>query len=335
MRIYIRNYAHQVNALTKLTHKDVPFEWGPQQNAAQKDIKQAVLDCPALKPIDYTSDSPVILTIDMSQLTVGYYLCQEDSENPRKHTYNTFSSITLNDHEMHFSQPKLELYRLYCALCTLRLYIIGVQNLIIETDACYIKGMLQNLDIQPSVSMNHWIVSILMFHFTLVHVRGAVHGPDGLSCRPRQPEDPEDSDDEEFEDWINAVHGFVHTLHPVSHSYALQSLVLTQPELTSNAQHLRNAPHTYDDDYSQVPHSLAADEEDKRLDFLWLWMDTLQRLDDISDTKYSIFLCFATGFFKDSKCLWRCHVQGAHQLIIWQSRQLAVLRSLHSNIGHK
>ena len=111
--------------------------------------------------------------------------------------------------------------------------------------------MLQNPDIQPLASMNHWIVSILMFHFTLIHVRGVVHGPDELSCRPRQPEDPEESDDEEFEDWINAVHGFVHTLHPVSRSYELQSLVLTQPEPTSNVQSLCNTPHTYDNDYSQ------------------------------------------------------------------------------------
>ena len=126
MRIYIRNYAHRINALTKLTCKDVPFEWGSEQSAAQDDIKQAVLDCPALKPIDYTSDSPVILAVDTSQIAVGYYLCQEESENSRKRIYNRFGSITLNDRERRFSQPKLELYGLYRALRTLRLYIIGV-----------------------------------------------------------------------------------------------------------------------------------------------------------------------------------------------------------------
>ena len=142
------------------------------------------------------------------QIAISYYLCQEDSENPRKHIYNRFGSITLNDHKRCFSQLKLELYGLYHALHTLQLCIIGVQNLIVETNVRYIKGMLQNPDIQPSASMNRWIVSILMFHFTLVHVRGAVHGPNRLLHRPRQPEDPEESDDEEFKDWIDAVHGF-------------------------------------------------------------------------------------------------------------------------------
>ena len=164
--------------------------------------------------------------------------------------------------------------------------------------------MLHNPDIQPSASMNRWIVAILMFHFTLVHIRGAVHGPDRLLCRPKQPDDSEESDDEEFEDWINAVHGFVHTLHPVGRSYEPQSLALTQPEPTSNAQSLRNVPHTYDDDYSQVPRSPAADEEDEKLDFLWLWMDTLHRPEEMSDSEYSAFLRFTTGFFKDSKRLW-------------------------------
>ena len=126
MHIYICNYVHRINALMKLMCKDVPFEWGSEQSAAQDDIKQAVLDCPALKPINYTSNSPVILAIDTSQIAVSYYLCQEDSENPRKHIYNRFGSITLNDCERRFLQLKLELYGLYRALRTLWLYIIGV-----------------------------------------------------------------------------------------------------------------------------------------------------------------------------------------------------------------
>ena len=78
-------------------------------------------------------------------------------------------------------QPKLELYGLYKALQSLKLYLIGIRNIIIEVDTKYIKGMLSNPDIAPSASMNRWILSILMFHFTLVHVPGTHHRPDGLS----------------------------------------------------------------------------------------------------------------------------------------------------------
>jgi Na+-driven multidrug efflux pump len=48
-------------------------------------------------------------------------------------------------------------------------------------DARYIKEMLWNPDISPSASINRWILAILMFYFTLVHIPGTHHTPNGLS----------------------------------------------------------------------------------------------------------------------------------------------------------
>lgn len=94
MHIYIRNYAHHINTLNKLTRKGAPFKFGPDQLTAQADLKQAVLDCPALKPINYTSESPVILAVDISIIAVSFYLCQGDLVNPNKRIYNRFGSVT-------------------------------------------------------------------------------------------------------------------------------------------------------------------------------------------------------------------------------------------------
>ena len=90
--------------------------------------------------------------------------------------------MLLNKREANYSQPKLELYGLFRSLRTARLWIIGVRNLTVEVDAKYIKGMLNNPDIQPNATINRWIAGILLFDFKLVHVPGATHGPDGLSC---------------------------------------------------------------------------------------------------------------------------------------------------------
>jgi hypothetical protein len=80
-----------------------------------------------------------------------------------------------------------------------------------------------NLDIQPSASINCWIISILTFHFTLVHVKGTFHGLDGLSQRPQQPGNPdEENDKEEFNDWIDHLHSFIHMIQ--SESCTLHSL---------------------------------------------------------------------------------------------------------------
>jgi hypothetical protein len=154
MRIFIRNFAHRVHHLVKLTRKDVDFEWGEEQDMAQKDLKMALITSPVLKLINYSLEAPVILAVDTSYIAVGMFLCQCSSTNLSQWTYSRFRSITLNDREARFSQLKLEIYGLYRALRAYRMWAIGVRNLVIETDARYIKGMLAHLDILPLVSIN-------------------------------------------------------------------------------------------------------------------------------------------------------------------------------------
>ena len=125
-----------------LTRKDTPFIFGPEQISAQEALKAALLASPALRPIDYTSSAPVILAVDTSQIAVGFLLCQCDAENPRIRRFARFGSITLNNRESRFSQPKLELYGLFRVLRSLKAYLIGVRNLVVEVDVRYIKGML-------------------------------------------------------------------------------------------------------------------------------------------------------------------------------------------------
>ena len=122
IRIFIRNFAHRAHHLVKLTRKDAPFEWGPEQEAAQADLKKAVLDSPALRAINYRSGVPVILAVDTSYIAIGFFLCQAELDNPKIRHYSRFGSITLNDREARFSQAKLEIYGLYRALRACKLY---------------------------------------------------------------------------------------------------------------------------------------------------------------------------------------------------------------------
>jgi hypothetical protein len=133
--------------------KDQPFIFGPEQLAVQEDLKQALVDSPTIRTIDYKSDSPVILAVDTSHIAVGYHLCQCDLDDPRKRHYARFRSITLNDQELRFSQPKLELYGLYHSFRTLKLWLIGIRNLIVKVDTRYIKGMLSNPDLSPGAKI--------------------------------------------------------------------------------------------------------------------------------------------------------------------------------------
>jgi hypothetical protein len=342
-RLFIKNFAHRAHHLVKLTRKGAEWEFGPDQLAAMEDLKQALLTSPALRPINYKSDAPVILSVDTSYLAIGYILSQSDTENPKRRYHARFGSITLNERESRFSQPKLELYGLYRTLRALKLYLIGIRNLIIEVDAKYIKGMLSNPDIAPSASINRWIVSILMFHFTLVHVPGTHHGPDGLSRRRRQPGDREELEDD-FEDWIDDVNGFLHLINsaPTSHNSITQSPLITayitdsieeaviHPVETSQTSKNREETLTYAD----VPRSASSHKTDTTLQKVRHWLETLQRPADISDDQYKTFMRYCTEFFVAHDKLWRKNAKGQHKLVVPQDRRLFLMESAHNDVGH-
>jgi hypothetical protein len=86
-------------------------------------------------------------------------------------------------------------------------FIFGVKNLTVEVDAKYIKGMINNPDLQPNTTINRWITGILLFSFKLVHVSVLKHkGVDGLSRHPPVEEDP--MEDGDYEDWIDCAYLF-------------------------------------------------------------------------------------------------------------------------------
>jgi hypothetical protein len=112
VRIFIKNFSLCAYPLIKLTRKDKPFIFGPEQIQVQEDLKTALLESPALRTINYTSSIPIILAIDTSYIAVGFQLCQCDVTTLPCLYYNQFCSITLNDREFKYSQPKLEIYGL-------------------------------------------------------------------------------------------------------------------------------------------------------------------------------------------------------------------------------
>ena len=342
-RMFIRNFAHRAHHLVKLTRKDAPFEYAEPQITAQEDLKAALLSSPALRPIDYTNGAAVILSVDTSYIAVGYILSQCDTDDKDKRYFARFGSITLNDREARFSQPKLELYGLYRTLRALRLHLIGLRNLVVEVDAKYIKGMLANPDIAPSASINRWIVSICMFHFTLVHIPGAFHGPDGLSRRRPQPGDLPEPDDD-FDDWIDQLHGFLHMILPTSVAvldqppstvYVLTStLSLHDADDSDDIDQPTTTPDTNSDPYSVVPRSDQARKADDRLRMVQEWHKDLQRPSDMPDPEYETFIRYCTEFFIASDKLWRKDRKSEHKLVVAQDRRMFVMVSAHDDTGH-
>ena len=200
MCVWIRNYSSIACPLVNLTRKGWAFLWAEEHVQAMQALKDAITTSSALITIDYTSDCKVYLAVDSSFHGVGWILSQDCADG--KHRPAQFGSISWNEREARYSQAKIELYGLFQALRALCLHLIGVQNLVVEMDAQFIKGMLTNPDIQPNAAINQWIAAILLFDFKLVHVPAEKHqGPDGLSRRDHV--EGEDDEDDNPEEWIN------------------------------------------------------------------------------------------------------------------------------------
>jgi hypothetical protein len=206
LRIFLPNYSKLSRPLVDLTRKDTPFHWGEAQQRSMDAIKEAIRNAPCLAPIDYESEGEVILGVDSSEIGVGWFIAQRQADGTLR--YCRFGSATFSDVVGRYGQSKIELFGLYTALIAARFYIFGVKRLVVEVDAKYLKGMVNNPDRIPDAATNRWIAGIRLFQFEWRHIPGKAHAvADGLSRR-RQAENDQAEDPEAKEEWLDKTYGF-------------------------------------------------------------------------------------------------------------------------------
>lgn len=306
MRIFIRDFSFIARPLVNLTRKGMPFQWGVEEQDAMDILRDAIINSPALRAIDYASDREVILAVDSSKIGVGMVLLQIGEDGKRYPS--RFGSINWNERESRYSQPKVELYGLSRALRSFRIYIVGVRKLTVEVDAKFIKGMINNPDLQPNATINRWIAAILLFTFLLRHVPGLSHGgADGMSRRVAAPGDPVEDDD--FEEWIDRAYSLMVSLP----CFALDDI---PPEVT-------------------IPRSARALAQDAKLEVVRAFLQHFQRPDGLSDSQFLAFVRYSSKFFVKGETLWRRHPDGHHKVVIAPDRRLQLIKTAHDDYGHK
>ena len=110
VRIWIKDYSVKARPLTELVRHDAEFVWDDRRGAAFQALKEAITSPPALHPIDYTSDRPVVLSVDSSIIAVGFILSQLD-EKERKRQQSQYHESS----SQHHCNIKLSLMLLYSA----------------------------------------------------------------------------------------------------------------------------------------------------------------------------------------------------------------------------
>jgi hypothetical protein len=121
-RRHVRNFAEIAKPLTNLTKKDVPFEWGPEQEKAFLELKDMLSQEPLLIYPDFSQ--PFIVACDASTKAVGAILSQIKDGEERPVAY---CSRQLNSAETKYSITELELLALIFAVKQFRCYLYGRQ----------------------------------------------------------------------------------------------------------------------------------------------------------------------------------------------------------------
>lgn len=337
VRIWIQDFAEISRPLVDLTKKDTDFEWLELQQASMDQLKDAVISCPAIRPIDYKSGLGVILAVDLSFKACGYILLQLDTQNRRRPA--RFGSISWNERESRYSQAKIELYGLFRALHAVRIFIIGVLNLTVEVDAKYIKGMINNPDMHPNAAMNRWIAAILLYDFKLVHVPGKkFKGPDGLSRR-RKTVDEGDTDDD-GEDWVDEILSagvwVAAGIEDAKGGGVLKVEVTEMGTVTSLAVTSEN-PKVGEGvaDEFDIPQNETAVKRDEDLLAIKTYLQSLKQPTSLNGKALQQFVKRASRFFVRGDRLWRRESTGRHQIVIFGKDRLRLLNEAHDKLGHK
>jgi len=317
VRIWIKNYSELARPITELWRQRVEFIWDARRQEAFTTLKQLVSSAPALRPIDYSSYNPVILSVDSSNIAVGMILAQIDDNGRRRPA--RYGSIPMGERESRYSQPKLELFGLYRALRTWRIHIIGVKTLHVEVDALYIKGMLNEPDLQPNAAINRWIQGILMFDFKLIHVPGIkFKGPDALSRRiPALEEEIIDDDD----GWLDNI--------------ALFTGISQAPY---RKESLKKTPIKYSP--RSIPSAFHMESKlEKQLLQIIQFLKTLELPSELNTTQDKRrFIQKSSRFFVQETTgrLFKRNGQQPPLLVILDTeKRVAILTQAHENLGHK
>ena len=336
IRIFIKDFAAHARPLVQLTRKDVKFEFAEEQVMSMEKLKLLAQNCTAIRAIDYDSDREVTLAVDASWMAVGFILSQQGFDGKRYPS--RYGSITWNETEQRYSQAKLELYGLFRALKAVKMYIIGVKNFVVEVDAKYIKGMINNPDIQPSATINRWIAGILMFNFKLRHVSAKDHAPaDGLSRRRKSPDDPEIIEESEDEDDVGSAFS-MQRLNDPQQGVVQESITDHDPRIEERdpAQiQFTQTNAVMTTEVLKIPRSEKALIRDEKLKAIKEFLNAPVDMSAMPSSDQRRFIKSVSEFFVSEGKLWRKDKQGRHKLVIWGDKRLELIRQAHDELGHK
>ena len=176
-RRFISGFASMAAPLHELTRKNVRFNWGQEQDAAFKQLKERLISAPVLgMPRD---EGTYYLDTDASDVGLGAVLSQDQDG---QEIVLAYASRTLSKTERNYDVTRRELLAVVYGLKTYRQYLLGRQ-FVIRTDHSALQSLRRTPE--PIGQQARWQTFIEQFSFIIMHRPGTKHqNADALSRRP-------------------------------------------------------------------------------------------------------------------------------------------------------
>lgn len=173
-RRFIQDFSKISRPLSKLTCKNINFEWTEEAEEAFNKLKSNLVSAPILKCPDF--NLPFSIQCDASAYAIGAVLTQsyDNFDHPV-----AFCSRLLNKHEVNYTTTERELLAVLFALEQFRMYVEG-QKCNIVTDHASLQWFYKLKN--PTGRLARWSIRLSQFDFNIIHRKGKeMVLPDALS----------------------------------------------------------------------------------------------------------------------------------------------------------
>jgi len=171
---FIPHFATLTEPLRKLTRKDIPFHFGPEQKAAFESLKQSMAETGTLAYFDKNAATKVIA--DASPVGLGAVLIQSQNGVWVPICY---ASRSLTDCERKYSQTEKEALALVWACERYHAYIYGMKFELV-TDHKPLE-VIYGPRSKPCARIERWVIRLQPYDFQIVYAPGQSNIADPLS----------------------------------------------------------------------------------------------------------------------------------------------------------
>ena len=185
---FIPRFATITEPLRRLLHKDAPYDFGPEQQAAFAQLKRGMTESDTLAYYDKDARTKVIA--DASPVGLGAVLVQIQNGHEVAVCY---ASRSLTKCEARYSQTEKEALSLVWACEKFHAYIYG-RSFDLVTDHKPLE-VIYGPRSKPSARIERWVLRLQPYDFKVVHVKGLDNTADPLSRLLPLKAGPEDDDE--------------------------------------------------------------------------------------------------------------------------------------------